>query len=255
MPHPLDGARLKVVRAKKHLTTLKREITRYLNSKPYDFNVDRKGQTITVTRAIINVEPPSALSCILGDCVGNLRAALDYIAWQLAVKHHPSLAVGVQRDVSFPICDTANAFKDNRAVKALKTKYGISAAAISEIESVQPYSTGDHNLATLSTLVNQDKHCLPLFTLATAQTGELRAKFGGTTAIYIGGGRGALTATFDASHPLFSAANPDDVKVDADVAVFVTLQNVAVPREPIGTAVENLVKCVAHIVPRFDRFV
>jgi hypothetical protein len=83
MAHPLDGARLKVVWAQKHLDLFKVELGRYLDSNPHDAVPQIKGDIATI-QATLRVHPPLELSCIIGDCVCNLRAALDYISWELA---------------------------------------------------------------------------------------------------------------------------------------------------------------------------
>jgi hypothetical protein len=167
-PDPLDGARLKIVRAQQHLDSLKHEIMAYIRSKPYEFPIEDDGEYITVRDATISENPPVLLSCIIGDCVCNLRAALDYIAWQLAAHNFPGLQIGTDR-VYFPISETPQDFKPDRL-----TKYGIPATVVSLIESVQPYHAGYETLALLKLLVNQDKHCLPLLALATATTAEMQ---------------------------------------------------------------------------------
>ncbi len=87
--HPLDGARLKVARARGHLEALKvaiaiwlQEQPRTLRSQPAPFpNLDNQ----VLPRMVPN-DPPRKLSALVGDCVTNARAALDYIAWELARK-------------------------------------------------------------------------------------------------------------------------------------------------------------------------
>src|SRR4051812_18603330 len=101
MNHPLDGARLKIVRAQEHLDSLKAEIEMYLHEQPhevysrpqtYPYN-SRRGAAYAayysasiqhVLPALIPGVPPLRLSTIIGDCVTNARAALDYIVWELA---------------------------------------------------------------------------------------------------------------------------------------------------------------------------
>src|SRR5579872_1380415 len=104
--HPLDGARLKVVRAQKHLKLLKDKIGAYLNTNPYEFPTEQDGERMTARAAVIKpgCEPSEELSCIIGECVGPLRSSLDYITWELAKRFHvPAPIVGVNRDISFPL--------------------------------------------------------------------------------------------------------------------------------------------------------
>jgi hypothetical protein len=83
MRHPLDGARLKIVRAQKHLDSLKDEISRYLDTHPYEFPTEHEGNVVAARPAIVSEPPPLELGCIAGDCFSNLRKSLDYIAWEL----------------------------------------------------------------------------------------------------------------------------------------------------------------------------
>lgn len=87
--HPLDGAKLKVVRAQKHLQSLKNEIATYLNTNPYEIPIENDGDEMIIRAAVIRpgCDPPEELSCIVSECIGSLRSALDYIAWELAMQH------------------------------------------------------------------------------------------------------------------------------------------------------------------------
>src|SRR5438094_6769697 len=94
MKHPLDGARLKVIRAQEHLDCLKAEVWMYLHQQPDEVRSqpERSPQhtwlrPTHVLPPIVPAEPPPRLSAIIGDCVTNARAALDYIMWELAERH------------------------------------------------------------------------------------------------------------------------------------------------------------------------
>jgi hypothetical protein len=84
MQHPLDGARLKVVRAQEQLQSFKDEVSRYLDRNPYVFPVEDHGDAVMARAAVIKEEPPLLLGCIFGECLGSLRESLDYISWELA---------------------------------------------------------------------------------------------------------------------------------------------------------------------------
>src|SRR5947207_8737822 len=104
MTHPLDGARLKVVRAQEQLQSFKDEVGRYLDRNPYEFPVEDHGNVVTARAAIIKEEPPLRLGCIFGECLGSLRESLDYVAWELATRYHrPSPIVGKDKSIYFPI--------------------------------------------------------------------------------------------------------------------------------------------------------
>lgn len=291
---PLDGARLKVVRAQVHLDSLKREIGAYLDAHPYDFPIESDGNVFATKEAVIKIEPPLELGCIVGDCLGNLRSSLDYIAWQLVLKHSPVAPVAGKDIVYFPLAKDAARFNANGRPNL--ARYSVPTAAIDLIESLQPYHAGYEPLELLSALGNEDKHRLPLLTLASANTAAInvsviagpplskitiQAPGGGFTASgFNTGGLGIRQLTDDdllpdgrpkptdmvafmeklradhkAAQERASANLPRDVKVDGQVTVFVSLQNAPVPLEPVDRTLENIVKCVADIVPRFEPFV
>lgn len=129
--HPLDGARLKVKRAKRLLGTLSGELAT-LRPPSLDQHFDR--QTRRLELRAVRVESPSPESAILaGDFVQCLRAALNYVAWELAalnLKNH-----GERRDpdnaTQFPIETVPGQFSDRRV-------RDISAEHVEAIKAVQP---------------------------------------------------------------------------------------------------------------------
>lgn len=90
-----------------------------------------------------------------GDFIYNLRAALDHLAWQLALLGGgwPSM------EVCFPICE-----KDNARARGFikRSTVGIPDPAVTVIESFQPYHAGSDFRSThlwrLHKLWNIDKH-------------------------------------------------------------------------------------------------
>src|SRR5437868_3625124 len=93
MPHPLDGSKLKVIRAQEHLDSLKTEIRRYLKDQPSEaisYGTDHPDALFVIHNFPDNLSfpsPPVLFSAIIGDCVTNARAALDYIMWELAQRY------------------------------------------------------------------------------------------------------------------------------------------------------------------------
>jgi len=262
---PLDGARLKVVRAQEHLNSLKAEIGKYLDSRPYEFRAEIDRDYVSARSAKINVDPPLRLGCILGDCLSNLRTSLDFVAWQLVVKHSSVTPVVGKDRIYFPLSKDAASFRANG--RSHLAHHRIPTAAIDIVERVQPYHAGYYTLGVLNRLVNEDKHCLPLLTVARAETASITIDIGGDPLTFsinhppadfdpseeftIGFSRPGLT--FDATKGV--SIDIESVKVDGQVAVFISLQNAPVPREPVDLTLEKIVKTVADIIPRFDPFV
>jgi hypothetical protein len=288
MSHPLDGARLKVVRAQKHLESLKDEIGRYLGNDPYEFPAEHESDAVTAKPAIVKVEPPLDLGCIIGDCLANLRPSLDYIAWELASQYSPAPLVPKKDRIYFPLNKEAAGFNTN--ARPHFVKYCVPAVAIDLMESVQPYQAGYEPLGLLSDLVNEDKHRLPLLTVAYLDTASIRVTVEGPpvgTCVMHPPGSGAIISGYtivrmevrrltpeEAAEGRFEAscmiggvpAAPDapspgpseqqsrSVKVDGQVTFFVALKNAPMPLVPVERTLEQVVKCVASIVPRFEPF-
>lgn len=249
MNHPLDGARLKIVRAQEHLNALKAQIGRYIEGKPYALVVEKDGAMWT-GRCVVRMEPPPRFSSIVGDCVTNARAALDYIAWQLASKYfRPVLNPEVDRWVYFPISvDTSN----RGYVKKINefADRQIPAAAIAEIHAVQPGNALYRSLAWLQTIVNTDKHRMPILTYNVTEIKSLVvfSSWSRTEACQEGG-----DDTMGISLP--TSLTTEDMQVDGQVTGFITLKDIPMPViAPVDLALEEIVKTVADIIPRFDSF-
>ena len=110
---------------------------------------------------------------ICGDCVHNVRSALDHLAYVLAIQHSGQNPPPNERNLQFPICGSRPHFdtKGNWISP-------LSDTAKTFIERVQPYNGLDPvNPSTLGILAdfdNSDKHRLLNVTLALATTVEIR---------------------------------------------------------------------------------
>jgi hypothetical protein len=262
MTHRLDGARLKVIRAQEHLDSLRAEIGMYLHSgvdEVVSHGQDEAGEYNSTLR--VKVPPPLRLSTIVGDCVTNARAALDYVVWELASRYfHPAFDKtnpDDRRIVSYPIFrdPNANGYKDRLNRLANRR---VPTDAIDRIKSTQPYNAGYEPLWSLHELVNTDKHRAPLLTIGHlgrvgidfAEPASVNLQHGGSVII------GAAITRF--TTPDLGATGvtirSDKMHVNAQAQVFVTLQDVPVPREPVERTIEQIIKTVADVVPRFDAF-
>lgn len=96
-------------------------------------------------------------SLICGDCIHNLRSALDHLVYAIAVKESGSAPPPSKRVLQFPITDNPHAFSDQEwRIKSL------SPAVRARIEAVQPYSRPHRLLPPLLALIrdfdDRDKH-------------------------------------------------------------------------------------------------
>ncbi len=149
--HPLDGAYVRVQRADKHLSDLKRREGRrhdaYKHNLTYDFNPVTQLANAHWRGTRRPLSPN--ISIILGEIIYNLRAALDYLVYELAF-----LDSGQEQDrTQFPIESTKEGFKDRRHT-FLK---GVNDAHVAEIKRLQP-RYGCKWTKILVDISNPDKH-------------------------------------------------------------------------------------------------
>lgn len=183
----LASVRAKVSRAEHHLRDIDSALKLLIGSdptanQPVIFDYESDGKEIIVRLAECKPIDP-ALPLMIGDCLHNLRSALDYLVYQLALKNGaPTLFAD---KTFFPIYLTKSDFDDR--VKNLVKPF-ISSAALTEIEKCQPYSAYDvpseADIWILNRLDIFDKHRLLVvagqkcaateFTVTVVATGEQR---------------------------------------------------------------------------------
>lgn len=151
----LASIRAKVERAKKHIGDLEREIRAFSDTNPYVISI-KPDDHIPRTQVYYLVkadDPPESISAITGDVLANLRAALDHLAYQLAVVNGTT-DEKVLKATYFPISDDATKYK----AEAPGRVKGMSQAAIDAIDARKPYKGGTDALWHLHKLNNIDKH-------------------------------------------------------------------------------------------------
>jgi hypothetical protein len=139
-------------------------------------------QTLAMTLVWIppKHDPPPHLALIVGDCVHNLRATLDNLVTALPGAD-PERASFVLLDKA-PVDDQGNPVAFAKRVSRVK---GIDPAAVSIIESLQPYQATDSAYASripigiqlqrLNALWNSDKHREPTVVLSSLRSTVLSA--------------------------------------------------------------------------------
>jgi hypothetical protein len=108
-------------------------------------------------------KPPSSLSLIIGDCLHNLRSALDNLAFELALTEAQGpLAKEIEDNSAFPIQHVQTKKSKNNFERMTA---GIPRKAKQAIADLQPYLRGEkystHPLWQLNELSRRDKHRLP----------------------------------------------------------------------------------------------
>ena len=152
---PLRECWHKLGRAKEHRGLLYEEIAEFLKKKPYAVVPEYDGKQFKhlFRLKVLKPIPQERWALMIGDCIHNARAALDYIAWRLAGS---DLA---DRDTLFPIYDTAAKFDSS----LWRLKNRLHPDAIAEIRRHQPYNRENPHsgiLWVLQELDARDKHKL-----------------------------------------------------------------------------------------------
>jgi hypothetical protein len=157
---------LKVERADRHLKEVKSAMADYASRQP--FRAVRASQPkvqrhIWLYRLEMTEEPDPMIPVIIGECLYDLRSALDHLAVAMAPKNRRSSA-------AFPVewadpweKDAAGAFvHDDARRRSFTSKVkGMPAEAVEMIKEAQPYQREHPELETLgllSSLQNADKH-------------------------------------------------------------------------------------------------
>lgn len=148
--HPLFGARLRVSRAGEHLQELDSSITTLIeNYEDPTVAINDEGQ-LSITGPSKPISPDPMWPVLLGETTYNLRAALDYLVYELAF-----LDSGIVHDgTQFPIEERYEVFWQRRRHSWLE---GVSDEHVTAIERLQPYKGCDWT-RQLRELSNPDKH-------------------------------------------------------------------------------------------------
>jgi hypothetical protein len=156
--HRLAGAVEKFNRSKEQFDQLRTEMDAFFNEEPKPHSSLGEFDTDAwewVERFQLREKPPLRFGIILGDCLHNLRSALDHTMWQVTL-----LDGGLPDDATqFPI---ASKSEDQFETMANRRIPGLSADHRAMVKEAQPYHAGHKAhidpLSVLATLSNIDKH-------------------------------------------------------------------------------------------------
>jgi hypothetical protein len=153
MPNALLGVRVKIDRAKKHLADLHTAIAAFEGRKPHTvvMEIDRQSG-YELYRFHERETIPLEWGAIVGDCIHNLRSALDLLANDLVRDNGGTTT----KYTAFPIGSNKTYFHSSGITKVK----GASAAAIKLIERLKPYQGGNKTLLRLHEIDIADKHLL-----------------------------------------------------------------------------------------------
>jgi hypothetical protein len=154
MPHPLDGPFLRLNRADRHLTEADKLVRAWEDATVK--KIVRKPDGQHRFNRFADVDP--VLSVVIGDATHNLRAALDYLIYELSLwDSHGCIEDGTQFPIEGSKGDdpvVAKARFRGRRESYLK---GLNDRHAAIIEGLQPYN-GIEWTETLRSISNPDKH-------------------------------------------------------------------------------------------------
>lgn len=164
MPDHINGIRVKIQRAKRHIDDLHLALKRLDNSRPYHVQIRddlHAGKRIYY----LSNDPviPNEIAAIAGDAIQNLRSALDHLAFALVlVGTKGNIPIGTKTKIYFPIAENATKYMSVRAGQI----QGAAETAKKRIDAIEPYGGGKGAILwKLHSLNLTDKHRL-LLTIA-----------------------------------------------------------------------------------------
>lgn len=242
---PLESARLKIDRAEKHVRTLNQCVQRFLDRDPYPVtrHLEREGAE-HVYRVHIRAETPGHFGTIVGDCLHNLRSALDSIVYDLSAPSVPTLTEQEERSIGFPIAFKPENYNGGSARFA-------PPAAQTEIERSQPYcrppASEDH-LWLLHDFNRVDKHRAVHVVPATSHGSQHTPYIGVEERFHP---LGPFEDGTELARFIFPSPQPD-MDVNFRPMFSVSLRDGPVPAVVELESMAQLVR--HHVLPRFERF-
>ncbi|HEU4713891.1 MAG TPA: hypothetical protein VFS76_20155 [Pyrinomonadaceae bacterium] len=253
MNHPLDGVREKIVKAEAHLATVRAEIASHKNKCTILAKKRPKGDS-SFDLYINFPDPPLSLSCAISDCIQNLRTALDYLVYELAL---PAGEPPIHN--LFPICNTPQVYE--RQVEQRDRLHNVPDKARAIIESLQPYNARggkrfSHPLYILNKLINADKYRLPALTvICRPQPTFIRNESNGPNRIE---GK-SITEPFQNGARLtdqrLTEIQADEVTMRIERGIYLPFKDLPWTDSAADTVLGKVVWFVKdQVVPRFESF-
>jgi hypothetical protein len=174
--------RLKLDRAVEHLYALQAASERWAQTDPClvweECEIESRKHLVY---AEVTIPPDDPLIPLrLADCIHNMRAALDHLAYALACQLYQSDPPPNEGNTAFPITTTTAHFKNSVHGK-IAPKRLMPRTLYAALEAVQPHPGRDQALWVLHELDNFDKHrFLPLVVGVAAGHGFHVGSFSGS---------------------------------------------------------------------------
>lgn len=199
-------------------------------------------------------KPSPSLSCVISDCLNNLRTALDYIVLELASKYGEFVIHNM-----FPIANTSDAYY--RQVEQRDRLHAVPAEARAIIEGLQPYNGISmkrlwHPLYVLNRLTNADKtHLLSVAVVCGPRPTFVLDEPHGATKI----NALSITKPFRNGARLtdqrITAIQEDEVSLRIEQGLYVAFKDTPWGELSADTVLGNVIDFIKNdVVPRFEPF-
>jgi hypothetical protein len=161
---PLYGARVKVARAHSHLAQIDEVTGEYFNSNPYRVTTTFNAEDESNLVAWDIDDPPVTIAVLAGECIHNMRSALDITAVELTAeglrREDKQMSRTKLDETGFPIAADRAGF-DAKFIK--NTRHWKDTAA-SFLKSLEPFKNGGQPISRMLWDLHQldiiDKHHL-----------------------------------------------------------------------------------------------
>jgi hypothetical protein len=242
----MESVDAKMIRAHEHLETFAREVDEYLSTieiKQYLKTSPNHPHPWLVVHANDYI-PPMRLSTIAGDCIHNMRSALDSLVCGLALTVDRTCDC---TNTKFPFTENEPDWKAN----GVKRLAGIPSEAVEILRTVQPWCDPitPNPLLMLNKLNNMDKHRHCTFSLGYSRHKLFRVHCLNGNVIEIRPQEDLYLGDVQTLHiPVASALIGQSVRVDASATFVITVHD----QGPWGHlhVTEVLRRCFDHVEKR-----
>lgn len=251
----LHGCLTKVARAKEHLGMLKSSVESFtLDREAYSIVKEMDTDTGVHTLRLQIYRDPTLddWALLIGDCIHNMRSALDHLFWALVLLKYPNGTNTWSPDAAFPITRHKHIFESRKP----RLEQWVGKNVTEMLENMQPYQGAGPDKNALLFIHEwdiTDKHKLLVPLVWIAEQGELTFERGGKHP------SPAIHTTFHAARMENDAViatikvSPPDAVMDVD---FNPTLGIVFETDPIAhiviPALESLIGVVESVIKDFD---
>lgn len=257
MADPFDSVRAKIGRAKKHIDEIgklvepveKREVTIVPEN-------DAPANRVHLRVAFDDSFDHQTVSVIAGDCLHDLRSALDHLVSGLAAYKAPNRTDDERWRNQFPICSSSNDLKSQIGRGRLNGCPSLDTETL--VERLQPYNAGYEDLGILADLNNIDKHrALTMLAMAVgnmAAVGSVTVGFSEHSIVVYSCDRPLKNGAIFISYDLASVRDylSTDMEMKGHGTLAIRFQEASAESEDIREVLNRILKLIeSEIVPAF----